>query len=81
MGRSPQVRFITQTPACPPLGCRIRSLFLARTAGVFRFAFAELVDNVAHLFRAEELGLLDVDHSPCFSHGANQVCLTGEKGR
>jgi len=42
---------------------------------------AEFVDDAAHLFRAEEQMLLDVDHGPCFSHGSNQISLSGQKGR
>ena len=44
-------------------------------------AFAEFVHDVAHLFRTEELRFLDVDHSPCFRHGANQIGLPRQEGR
>jgi hypothetical protein len=44
-------------------------------------AFAEFVNDVAHLFRAEELRLLDVDYRACFSHRPHQIGLPGQKGR
>ena len=47
---------------------------------MFVSAFPEFVDDVPHLLRAEELRLFDVDHRTCFSHGPNQIGLTGQKG-
>ncbi|MNL58038.1 hypothetical protein D3C87_1816420 [compost metagenome] len=38
-------------------------------------AFFELIHDISHLSGAQKLGLLDVDHRTCFSHGTNQICL------
>ena len=46
--------------ACPPPGCRNRSSASLAEQQLFVAAF-EFVHDVAHLFRAEELRLLDVD--------------------
>ncbi|EJK90743.1 hypothetical protein UUU_23280 [Klebsiella pneumoniae subsp. pneumoniae DSM 30104 = JCM 1662 = NBRC 14940] len=43
--------------------------------------FDKLIDDVAHLTRADELRLLDVDHRPGLRHRFHQVSLAREESR
>ncbi|MNV67362.1 hypothetical protein D3C71_1601630 [compost metagenome] len=42
-------------------------------------AFLEFVDDIAHLARADELWLLDVDHRTGFRHRFHQIGLTRQE--
>ena len=61
--------FITPKPSISTTGCRNRSSRRGRRRDYFVVTpFDKLIDDVAHLTRADELRLLDVDHRPGLRH-------------